>query len=99
MNDNKTNKQVIRRKYSAPFKDQALERASKDGVPLVAKDLGLAEATLYSWKAKKLQGGDTLENQKIQHAELARLKRENARLEEENAFLKKVATYFTKESK
>jgi len=99
MNTTKTTKQVIRKKYSAQFKDQALERTVKDGVPLVAKDLGLAEATLYSWRAKKNQGGDTLENQKIQSAELARLKRENARLEEENSFLKKVATYFTKESK
>lgn len=91
--------QVIRKKYSTQFKDQAVERAAKDGVPLVAKDLGLSEATLYSWRSKKQQGGDTLENQKLQHAELARLKRENARLEEENSFLKKVATYFTKESK
>jgi transposase len=33
-----------------------------------------------------------MENQKIQQAEMARLKRENARLQEENSFLKKVAT-------
>lgn len=99
MNNKLTTKQLIRKKYSTQFKDQALDRALKDGIPLVAKDLGLAEATLYSWRAKKNQGGDTLENQKIQSAELARLKRENTRLEEENSFLKKVATYFTKESK
>lgn len=98
MKDNKLNKQTVRKKYSVQFKDQALERASKDGIPMVAKDLGLAEATLYSWRAKKNQGGGTLENQKLQQAELSRLKRENARLAEENAFLKKVATYFTKES-
>lgn len=98
MNNNKLIKQAVRKKYSAQFKDQALERASKDGIPLVAKELGLAEATLYSWRTKKNQGGDTLENQKLQQAELARLKRENSRLAEENAFLKKVATYFTKES-
>lgn len=35
------------------------------------------------------KGGDFLENQKLQQAELARLKRDNARLAEENAFLKK----------
>lgn len=98
MKDNKITNQKVRKKYSVQFKDQALERAAKDGIPLVSKDLGLAEGTLYSWRAKKNQGGDTLENQKLQQAELSRLKRENARLAEENAFLKKVATYFTKES-
>jgi transposase len=41
------------------------------------------------------QGG-LLEDQKLQQAEMARLKRENARLEEEVAFLKKAAAYFAK---
>jgi transposase len=90
---------AIRKKYSPQFKDQALERASKDGIPQAAKDLGIHEAMLYSWRARQRQNGQPLENQKLQQAELAKLKRENARLEEENAFLKKVATYFTKESK
>jgi transposase len=53
---------------------------------------------IYNWRAKRSQGGDSMENQKLQQAEMARLKRENARLQEENSFLKKVATYFTKES-
>jgi transposase len=61
----------------------------------VAQDLGVAEATLYAWKAKRRQAGQPFEDQKLQQAELARLKRENARLEEEVAFLKKAA-YFAK---
>jgi len=89
---------VKRQKYSPQFKDQALERAEKEGVPQTAKDLGLAESMLYSWRTKKNQSGQPLENLKLQQAEMARLKRENARLAEENSFLKKVATYFTKES-
>ena len=88
-----------RQKYSPQFKDQALERVSKDGVPQVAKDLGLSEAMLYSWRAKQKQGGSSLENQKIQQAEFARLKREVARLAEENEFLKKAAAYFAKDTK
>lgn len=92
------NQRKIRQKYSPPFKDQALERAEKEGVARTAKDLGIPAAMLYSWRAKQKQGGHSLENQKIQQAELAKLKREVSRLEEENAFLKKVATYFTKES-
>lgn len=87
-----------RKKYSPQFKDQAVERAVKDGVPQVAKDLGIPESMLYYWRSQKNKGGDTIENQKLQQAETARLKREVQRLQEENAFLKKVATYFTKES-
>lgn len=60
-----------------------MERTEKEGIPQVAKDLDLAEALLYSWRAKRNQGGNSLENQKLQQAELARLKRENTRLSEE----------------
>lgn len=98
MNDNKEQK-AIRKKYSSQFKDQTLDRIAKDRVPQVAKDLGLAESLLYSWKAQRQKGGDSLKNQKLQQAELARLKRDNARLAEENAFLKKAAAYFANESK
>ena len=52
MNSNSEQK-VIRSKYSAQFKDQAVERAEKDGVPQVAKDLGIAEAMLYSWRSRR----------------------------------------------
>ena len=34
------------KRYTAQFKEQALERAGRDGIPAVSKDLGLAEATL-----------------------------------------------------
>ena len=33
---------IIRKKYSPQFKDQAVERALRDGVPQVAEDLGIA---------------------------------------------------------
>jgi transposase len=82
--------------YTAQFKEQALERADRDGIPTVAKDLGLAESMLYSWRAKRRQTDRPFEEQKLQQAEMARLKRENARLEEEVAFLKKAAAYFAK---
>jgi transposase len=99
MNESKASPRKSRQKYSPQFKDQALMRAEKEGVSQVAKDLGLAEAQLYSWRAKQKQGNGSLESQKLQQTEMSRLKRENERLQEENAFLKKVATYFTKESK
>lgn len=98
MNENKPKQRKAYQKYSPQFKDQALERAAKDGIPQAAKDLGISESLLYSWRAKLKQGGSSLENQKIQQAEMAKLKREVNRLQQENSFLKKVATYFTKES-
>lgn len=94
-----SNQKLIRKQYTAEFKDQAVARAEKDGVRRAAKDLGLREAQIYSWRAKKRQGGSPLENQKLQEAEYLSLKRENARLAEENAFLKKAAAYFAKEPK
>jgi transposase len=91
MTEKSPKQRKIRQIYSPQFKDQALERAEKIGVAQAAKDLGIAEPMLYSWRAKKKQGGTSLESQKLQQAEMARLKRENERLQEENSFLKKVA--------
>ena len=99
MNEDKPSQSKPRQKYSPQFKDQAVERAARDGVPQVAKDLGIKESMLYYWRSQKAMAGTPIENQKLQQAEMARLKREVERLGQENAFLKKVATYFTKESK
>lgn len=96
---NGNNPKQKRQKYSPQFKDQAVERAAKEGVPQVAKDLGIKESMLYYWRAQKAMSGTPIENQKMQQAEMIRLKREVDRLKQENEFLKKVATYFTKESK
>lgn len=98
MKVNNKKQEQMRQQYSPQFKDQAVERAEKDGVARVAKDLGIADSVLYYWRAQKKRSGSTIEQQKLQQAEMARLKRLVQRLEEENAFLKKVATYFTKES-
>ena len=88
-----------RQKYSPQFKEQALERAEKDGVVQAARDLGIDPALIYTWRKKRNQTGISFEDQKLQDSEVASLKRQVARLSEENAFLKKVATYFTKDSK
>jgi transposase len=88
-----------RKRPSAEFKQQALLRAVKDGVPTAARELGLEPAQLYAWRTKSRQQGQDDEVQRLQQAENARLKRELARLEEENAFLKKAAAYFAKQPK
>lgn len=93
------NEKKTRRQYSAEFKEQVLKRAEKEGVAAAARDLGLAESQIYGWRQRRRLEGLTTEEQKLQHAELARLKRELARVEEENAFLKKATAYFAKQSK
>ena len=88
-----------RTRYSAEYKQQAVLRAVKEGVPAVALDLGLEPAQLYGWRAKSRQNGQDTQAQQQMQSELARLKRELARVEEENAFLKKAAAYFAKQPK
>jgi transposase len=97
MNSSNTSSIKKRKKYSPEFKDRALLRAETEGIVQVAKDLGLSESMLYSWRAKLRQSGQPHEVQKQQQAEVARLKRENDRLKQENVFLKKAAQYFAKE--
>jgi hypothetical protein len=46
------------------LQEQVLERAGRDGVPKVAQGLGLAEATLYAWRAKRRQTGQPVEDPK-----------------------------------
>ena len=88
-----------RKRHSPEFKQPALLRAVKDGVPVAARDLGLEPAQLYAWRAKTQQRGRDAEAMQLQQSELVRLKRELARLEEENAFLKKAAVYFAQQPK
>ena len=54
------------KRYTSQFKEQAVERTDRDGVPKVAQDLGVAEATLYAWKAKRRQTGQPFGGQKLQ---------------------------------
>ena len=99
MTRKKSGAKAERKRFSTEFKQQALLRAVKDGIPPVARDLGLEPAQLYAWRTKAQQQGEDAETQRVQQAETARLKREVARLEEEIAFLKKAAAYFAKQPK
>lgn len=88
-----------RKQYTPPFKEQTLELAEREGVAKAAADLGLDAGLIYTWRAKRRQTGQSFEEQKLQQAEMARLRRENAQLEQELAFLKKAAAYFAKQPK
>ena len=99
MSETVKQKRAAYKKYSVEFKDHAIVRAKQSGVSQAARDLGISESLIYTWRAKSKQGNGTLEQQKLQHAELAQLKRDNQRLARENEFLKKAAAYFAEESK
>lgn len=59
-------RQARRARYSAEFKQQALLRAVKDGVPAAARELGLEPAQLYAWRSKAHQHGQNDEAQRLQ---------------------------------
>ena len=64
-----------RNKIAPEVKEQIINRIKNDGVSVVeaAREHGLAECTIYSWIAKKVEGQPTL-------GEIIRLKRENTQL-------------------
>ena len=65
-------KKTKRNRFSTEFKQQALLRAVKGGVPAVAQELGLEPAQLYAWRSKAQQQGQNEEAQRLQQSELAR---------------------------
>lgn len=55
-------------KHSPEFKQQALDRAKKDGVAIAARDLKLRDSQLYSWRQSQQRTGETNEQARLQHA-------------------------------
>ena len=92
-----------RRRYTKPFKEEALRLVSQEGVSLtqVAQDLAINAGMLRRWRAdvdvrcsKAFHG-----HGHAQDEEVARLKRELGRVKRERDFLKDAAACFAKESK
>lgn len=87
------------------FKKEAIRLALTSPQPIAktARDLGIKEATLYSWvsSAKDKAAMITDEKGHSTHLldELNQLRKENARLKEERDILKKAAAFFAKELK
>jgi transposase len=96
MTDQKSRRQVSRRRYSGEFKTEALGLAEQVGVSGAAKQLGLHESQLYAWRKKARYEASRSETEKALAIENARLKRQLAKQEEELALLKKAAAYFAK---
>ncbi len=95
---------VTRRKFSREFKLEAVKLVTQRGVsvPHAAKDLDVHENVLRKWVRELREAPQEAfpgqGKQKVQDAEIARLRKEVAKLKMERDILKKAAAYFAKES-
>jgi transposase len=89
-----------RRRFTAEFKERAVERLLEGGKGLseVATELGLSPGQLSAWRTEHLAAGsaEALALRKAEQAETQRLKREVKRLEEEVEILRKAAAFFAR---
>ena len=89
-----------RRRFTAEYKAQAVQRLLESGKPLsvVATELGISCGQLSTWRTEHVAAGSAaaLAARKAEQAEMQRLKRENKRLEEEVEILRKAAAFFAR---
>lgn len=92
-----------RRNYSREFKIEAVKMVLAGGISVaqVARDLGVNENLIHSWKRKFLENGELSESSKLtpDQKEIRRLRLELERVRQEREILKKAAAYFAKESR
>jgi transposase len=94
-----TKSSKIRQRHSQQYKAESLALAEKVGVPTAARQLGLHESQLYSWRSKARLSQDRNAVEERLLVENARLKRQLAEQSEELAILRKAAAYFARTSK
>src|SRR3954470_21613327 len=89
-----------RRRFTAEFKAEAVERLLEGGKGLseAATELGVSPGQLSGWRDEHLAAGsaEALARRKAGQAETQRLRREVRRLEEEVEILKKAAAFFAR---
>lgn len=95
---------VTRRQFSWEFKVEAVKLVTERGVAVAqaARDLDVHETRLRAWmselKADSQQAFPGKGVMKPEHAEIERLRKEDAKLKMERDILKKAAAFFAKES-
>jgi transposase len=95
--------QKVRKVYSKEFKESAVRMVTEQGrrASEVARDLGISEQMLHTWKRKIEEKAEVAFPGKgrlrPQEAEVRDLKKEIARLKEEIDILKKAAKFFMNE--
>lgn len=91
-----------RREFSAEYKDEAVGLVINTGrtVAVVARELGINEATLGRWvnRQRDRQGAGEEPLSESDRVELARLRKEVAELKLDRAFLKKASLFFAQEA-
>lgn len=91
-----------RREFTPEYKDEAVKLVINTGrtVAVVARELGVNEATLGRWVNlhKDRQGGGDDPLSESERAELARLRKEVSDLKLDRAFLKKASLFFAQEA-
>ncbi len=90
-----------RSKYTAEFKKDAAAMVIDEDRTIVdvARSLGLVEQTLGNWvRQERIDRGDKPGTTSEEHAELVRLRRENAQLKMERDLLKRATAFWVKES-
>jgi transposase len=91
-----------RREFTPEYKDEAVKLVINTGrtVAVVARELGINEATLGRWvnlhKGRHSDGEAPISES--ERAELARLRKEVADLKLDRAFLKKASLFFAQEA-
>jgi len=91
-----------RRKFSREFKVEAVKLVVDGGVSVAqaARDLGIGENLLHTWKRKYKEDASfgRLSRLTPDQEEIRRLRRELKQARQDQEILKKAAAYFAKES-
>ena len=86
--------------YPAEFRDDVVRVARKHEATIsqIAKDFGIAEATLHNWlKKADIEDGARPGLNEAERSELRALKKRNRVLEQEVEILKRATAYFAKD--
>ena len=92
-----------RKEYTREFKEEAVRLAleSNQSIIRVARELGIAKATIYNWiraqEPKEDRNVNGSESKETEKEELERLRKDNKRLRMEQEILKKATAFFARE--
>jgi len=86
-------------RHSVEYRQESLKLAAQIGIAKAAKQLGLHESQLYTWRKQAEHAKTVSEREASLAAENARLKRQLAQQAEELSLLKNAATYFAQQLK
>ena len=88
-----------RKEYTQEFKEDAVRLAleSNQSIIRVARELGIAKATIYNWIRAQEPKEDRNVSKETEKEELERLRKDNKRLRMEQEILKKATAFFARE--